>query len=383
MTVVVLVGLFLIPNAQAAVMKHSFIVFLSLLVFFGCSKSKKETSKHDSASADASGLQLFQQGDEFGYRDIIGQIAIKPQFAEAGEFSEGLARAKRNAGSRWGYINSAGDEVIAPQFDGASDFHDGKAVIQSGEKFMYIGPDGKSLGLFEDAPPYREFSAGDTLFVIHPNGLIARALGDMSSEAVGEVQFGEPVEYVYDPHPRQEQTIEGLRGAWLAVRFQGKRGYLFDVYLSRFPQTEEKRVVESYKVVVSSANNENYSTYTLTKYLSRGRAEIHEGLEWAESQEIVPASTVDQVIARMKLFPSGEVGAVVSQFNGDSGTFTTQSGDNVVIVVRRDSGGFFDHVTFARKTEEENLDVSISRYSFHDVEITIASTPTESQDQTE
>jgi hypothetical protein len=89
------------------------------------------------------------------------------------------------------------------------------------------------------------------------------------------------------------------------------------------------------------------------------------------------------VIGRMKLFPSGEVGSVVSQFNGDSGTFTTESGDNVVVTVQRDASGFLDHVTFERKTEEENLDVSISRYSFHDVEITIASTSTQSQDKSE
>jgi hypothetical protein len=364
-------------------MKFTSIYFLAVFILLGCSKTKTGTSNQGSTTADASGLQLFQEGDEFGYKDIVGQVTIKPQFAEAGEFSEGLARVKPDSRGRWGYINSAGDEVIAPQFDGASDFHEGKAVAQVNEKFLYVGPDGKSLGFFEDALSYRPLSAGDTLFAIHPNGLIARALGDMKSDAVGEVQFGEPVEYVYDPNGRQYQTIDGLRGAWLAVRFQGKRGYLFDVYLSRFPQTDEKRVMESYKVVASAANNENYSTYTLTKYLSGGRANVHEGQEWAESQEIVPASTVDQVIGRMKLFPSGEVGSVVSQFNGESGTFTTESGDKVIVTVHRDPGGFLDHVTFERKTEEEDLDVGISRYSFHDVEVTIASTSTQSQDKSE
>ncbi len=362
-------------------MKPLLIISFSAFVLIGCSKTKTDSSKQGTGASDAAGLQLFQEGEAFGYRDVIGQIAIKPQFAEAGEFAEGLARVKPNAGGKWGYINEAGDEVIPPQFDGASDFSDGRTVVQTGEKFVYIGPDGKPLGFFEETPAHKSLSAGDTLFAIHPAGMIARATGGVNSDPVGQVQFGEPVEYVYDPHPRQEQTIDGLHGAWLAVRFQEKRGYLFDVYLSRFPQTEEKRVVESYKVVVSSANNENYSTYTLTKYLSGGRVEVHEGFDWAESQEVVPSSTVDQVIGRMKLFPSGEIGAVVTQFTGDAGTFTTPSGDHVVVTVHRDSGGFLDHVTFARKTEEENLDVSISRYSFHDVEITIASTSTESQDQ--
>ncbi len=362
-------------------MKRIVILLLSLLTLLGCSKTKTGTSKQGSTAADASGLELFQQDDRFGYKDLSGEIAIKPQFAEAGEFSEGLARVKPDPQGQWGYVNSSGDRVIPPQFDGASDFLNGKAVVQSNEKFLYISADGLPLGFFEDAPVYRPLSAGDTLFIIHPNGLIARGLGDMNSDAVGEVQFGEPVEYVYDPHQRQFQAIEGLRGAWLSVRFQGKRGYLFDLYLSRFPQAEEKRPVETYKVVVSAANNQNYSTYTLTKFVSGGRLNTHEGVDWAESQEIVPASNVDQVIAKMKLFPSGVVGSVIDQFTGESGTFTTQNGESVVISVRRDSGGFLEDVTFSRKTDEENLDISVSQYNIHDVEITISSTSTQSQDQ--
>ncbi len=364
-------------------MKHLSIIILAALTLLGCSKAKKSSEGQGAGASEAGGLQLFQQGGEFGYRDVVGQVVIKPQFAEAGEFSEDLARVRPESSGPWGYINPAGDVVIPPQFEGASDFHGGRAVVQSGDKFSYIGPDGKSLGFFEEAPPYRALSAGDTLFVIHPDGLIARSSGDAGSPSVGPVQFGEPVVYVYDPHDRQEQTIDGLHGAWLAVRFGEKRGYLFDVYLSRYPQAAEKIAVESYNVVASSANNENYSVYTLTRYRSGGCVEVHEGLDWAESQEIVPSSTVDQVVGRLKLFPSGEVGLVVGLFNGESGSFDDGSGNNVAITVRRDTEGFLDQVTFARKTDEETFDLSISRYSFHDVEITISSTTTKSQAQDE
>ncbi len=364
-------------------MKLFLVVSIFAFIFLGCSKNKAGSSNQGSGASEAGGLQLFQEEDGFGYRDIVGQIAIRPQFAEAGEFSEGLARVKPDAGGPWGYINTSGEMVIPPKFDGASDFHDGKAVVQTGDKFVTIGPDGASMGFFEEAQRYRALSAGDTLFVIHPNGLIARSSGNEHAASVGTVAFGDPVEYVYDPHTRNEETIDGLRGAWLAVRFGKQRGYLFDVYLSRYPQTEEKRTVESYNVFVTSANNEHYSVYTLTKYRSGGRLEVHEGLDWAESQEIVPSASVDQAIGRMKLFPSGEVGLVVSVFNGESGTFDDGAGNTVVISVRRDADGFLDQVTFERKTEEENFDLSVSRYSFHDVEVTMASTPTKPQEQAE
>ena len=364
-------------------MKSFLVISLSALILLGCSKRKPGSSNEGANGSDAGGLQLYQQGDEFGYRDIVGRVVIRPQFAEAGEFSEGLARVKPDAGGPWGFINSSGDMAIPPKFDGASDFHDGKAVVQSGDKFITIGPDGTSLGLFDEAPPYRALSAGDTLFVIHPNGLIVRLAGSTHASSVGTVAFGSPVEYVYDPHARNEETIDGLRGAWLAVRFGEQRGYMFEVYLSRYPQAGEKNVVESYKVVATGANNQNYSTYTLTKYRSGGRLEVHEGLDWAESQEITPSATVDQVVGRLKLFPSGEVGLVVNLFNGESGTFDDGSGNSVVITVRRDSDGFLDQVTFERKTDEENFDLSISRYSFHDVEITMTSTATKTQEPSE
>ncbi len=362
-------------------MKTIIILLLSVLILQGCSKSKKGASGRGSGSTDASGLALFQENGQFGYKDISGQIAIKAQYAEAGEFSEGLARVKAEGDGAWGYINPSGDQIIPPQFQGASDFIDGRAVVLSSDKFLYISPEGLPLGYYEESPSYHALSAGDTLFVIHPNGLIARAAGDLNSEAVGEVQFGEPVEYVYDPNARQYESIEGLRGAWFAVRFGEKRGYLFDVYLSRFPQAEEKRVVESYKVVVSQANNQNYSTYTLAKYLSSGRLTVHEGLDWAESQEIVPASSLEQVIARMKLFPSGDVGSVVGPFVGESAEYTTQNGEPVTATVRRDASGFLENVTFTRKTEDQTLDIGINRYNIHDVEIVISSTSTEEQSQ--
>ena len=352
----------------------STILLIGVLVSItGCSRTKKDSSNTQKATGGAVTLQLFQEDGVFGYREVDGPVAIKPKFTEAGEFSEGLARVKVDPADPWGYINTSGETMITPQYEGASDFVNGKAVVLTNEKFMEITPEGIPVGVFEYDQPYKPPSAGEHLFVVHPSGLIARALGESSSDAVGNVQFGEEVEYVYDPHPKQSETIEGFRGNWLSVRYQNKRGYLFDVFLSRLPQTEEKRVVESYHVIVSGLEGDGYSVYDLSKFSSGGRLKTHEGSTWAESEEIVPNATVDQVIAKERLFPSGDRGTIVQRFTGESRTFTTDNGESFSITVRRDAQGFLESVVFSRKTDEVTTDLNIERHNLHDVAISIAS----------
>jgi hypothetical protein len=191
---------------------------------------------------------------------------------------------------------------------------------------------------------------------------------------MGQVQFGEAVTSAYDPHPKRYQTIDGLRGTWLSVRYQNKQGYLFDLYLSKYPQALEKRPVETYRVVVSSRNDNSYSAYRLTRYFSGGRLNTRDGSNWTESQEIIPNSNVEGVIARLKLFPMGEIGPIVQRFSGESGTYTTDKGETVAVAVRRYADGFFETVSFSKKSESGTFDFTLSRFSTDDVEITTSAT---------
>jgi hypothetical protein len=352
-------------------MKYVSLILVLVCTFIGCSKSKQNSTK---TSADASTLRLYQQSGLFGYRDLTGIVVLEAQFADAGEFSEGLARVRLDASGPWGYINSSADVVIPAQFDGASDFHNGKAVVLLNDRFFYVGPDGKRLGAFDEEIRDRPLSVGDTLYVIHPNGLIARSLGDLNASAMGQLQFGEAVTYAYDPHPKQYQTIEGLRGAWLPVRYQNKQGYLFDLYLSKYSNALEKRPLETYRVVVSSKDDNSYSVYTLTRYFSGGRLNTHDGSTWTESREIVPNADVEQVIARLKLFPTGEIGSIVQRFTGESGSYTTDKGEIITLAVRRYADGFFETVSFSKKSEAGTIDFALSRFSRNDVEITTSTT---------
>ena len=352
-------------------MNKAWLVPIFVLVFIGCSKSKQNSSH---TSAEASALHLFQQAGRFGYRDLTGIVVLDAKFVDAGEFSEDLARVRLDPNGSWGYINSSGDVVIPAQFDGASDFHNGKAIVLINDKYYFIATDGKRLGTFDEETHDKLLSVGDTLYVIHPNGLIARALGDLNASAMGQVQFGEAVTYAYDPHPKQFQSIDGLRGAWLSVRYQNKQGYLFGLYLSRYLQTTEKRAVETYRVVVSSKNDNSYSVYTLTRYSSGGFLNTHDASQVTESREIVPNANVEEVIARMKLFPTGEFGPIVQRFTGVSGSFTNENGETVAIAVRRFADGFFDTVSFSRKGDTGTFEFTLTKVSREDVEITTSTT---------
>ena len=89
------------------------------------------------------GLRLFQQDNgRYGYLDRTGEIAISPIYAEASDFSEGLAAAaiRNGATLEWGFINPDGKWIISPTFSNKpGDFHEGLAVVKKKNgKHVYI-----------------------------------------------------------------------------------------------------------------------------------------------------------------------------------------------------------------------------------------------------
>jgi hypothetical protein len=362
-------------------MKNVCVLLILASILVGCSKTKQNSAK---PSADVASLQLFQQGSEFGYKDMSGTVVLKPQFADAGEFTEGLARVKPDAKGGWGYIDGSGTLVISPQYEAASDFVDGMAIVLSKGQFTYIGLDGGSMGAFAEDDPAKPLSPGDTLYVIHPNGLIARASGSLQGAPVIQVPANKTVLYVHDPQPLRSDAYEGLRGTWILTRYQGKTGYLFDLFLSRYSQALEHQPVEHYRVVASSLSGDAYAVYTLTSFATGGHSIEREGPNWTENDEVVPGATIDQVLARMKLHPVGDLGLLVAFFKGASARTTTEQGDTVTVNVRRDGRGFLENVILTRKGEESSFDATISTHGTHDVEIltTLTTAPAESETQT-
>ena len=81
------------------------------------------------------------EGGKFGFINKKGELVIKPQFAIAHKFSEGLASVRKEEGGKMGFIDREGNFVIEPQFDWIElGFFEGLAAVQKerGGKWGYI-----------------------------------------------------------------------------------------------------------------------------------------------------------------------------------------------------------------------------------------------------
>ncbi|QHT71243.1 WG repeat-containing protein [Rhodocytophaga rosea] len=97
-------------------------------------------------------------GRQWGFMNREGKVVIEPQFAQVGEFSEGLCWVY--VGNKAGFINTKGEMVIPPQFTSIKDFVEGRSIglLEDGN---YVAIDTK--GTIVNQIPYRvmgEFHAG-------------------------------------------------------------------------------------------------------------------------------------------------------------------------------------------------------------------------------
>jgi len=88
------------------------------------------------------GLARFQDdaSELYGFIDERRRVAIKPQFPEAGDFVEGVARVR--VGHDWGFIDKKGKVIIEPKYWEANDFSEGLASVRIGDKWGFIRKDG-------------------------------------------------------------------------------------------------------------------------------------------------------------------------------------------------------------------------------------------------
>lgn len=97
------------------------------------------------------GLACVVKNGKYGYITRNGEWAIKPAYAMAGSFSNGLAPALDEKTRKWGFVNKKGDWAIEPQFSKAKDFSDGLAAVWIDFKWGYIDV----YGNYAIQPQYR------------------------------------------------------------------------------------------------------------------------------------------------------------------------------------------------------------------------------------
>lgn len=88
----------------------------------------------EAAGAFSDGLLPVSFRGRWGAVDGEGRPAVPPQFDWLGEFREGLAPARREAGGRCGYVDRAGAVVIAPRFRSCRAFSGGLAAVDLAER---------------------------------------------------------------------------------------------------------------------------------------------------------------------------------------------------------------------------------------------------------
>ncbi|MDR0954646.1 MAG: WG repeat-containing protein [Rikenellaceae bacterium] len=124
----------------------------------------------DNAFNFSEGLARVKINDKYGYIDQAGREVIAPKYDEARGFSEGLALVIING--KWGYIDKTGRKVIAPKYDDAWVFFEGLAAVKINDEWGYNDKWGyiDKTGQKAIAPKYDDagyFSEGLTIVKIN------------------------------------------------------------------------------------------------------------------------------------------------------------------------------------------------------------------------
>ncbi|MBQ1884053.1 MAG: WG repeat-containing protein, partial [Bacteroidales bacterium] len=94
------------------------------------------------------GLACVRLDGKFGYIDTTGNVVIEPQFDDARDFANGLARVELDFHypTEYGYINTKGKMIIEPQFSEASDFYsNGLAKVWTNGYYGCVDRTGKMV----------------------------------------------------------------------------------------------------------------------------------------------------------------------------------------------------------------------------------------------
>jgi hypothetical protein len=151
-----------LPNKTPAMWLAIRLIFIIVAVYaFAVAQSNQSAPR----------LRPIQQDGKWGYIDSTGKIVVKPRFAWAEEFSEGLA-AFENEDGKHGYIDDTGRIVIDPKFDNWTEFSEGLAAVSIDFEWGYIDKTGKWA-----IPPQfavgRPFSDGLALVAVALNGKVS------------------------------------------------------------------------------------------------------------------------------------------------------------------------------------------------------------------
>lgn len=77
----------------------------------------------------------------YGFVDQNGNVIVEPKYAEAGNFSEGLAKVGKDG--KYGFVDKGGKVVVPLEYDVAGDFSDGLAPVGKSGKYGFVDQSGQ------------------------------------------------------------------------------------------------------------------------------------------------------------------------------------------------------------------------------------------------
>ncbi len=111
---------------------------LLVLVSFGCQMNAQ--SSNGTSKPTPPPLYRISQNGLYGYIDSTGKVQVQPVFANAGDFSEGLAAVREKG--LFGFIDVHGQYIFKPEFEYAESFEQGKALVWTNGKYIELSRDG-------------------------------------------------------------------------------------------------------------------------------------------------------------------------------------------------------------------------------------------------
>ncbi len=87
-------------------------------------------------------------------------MIIYPQFEDAGNFSEGLAKTKLYG--KYGFINRENTVIIPREYNNAGDFSEGLANVELNDRWGFINESGKEIipFIYDNAAPFGKINKG-------------------------------------------------------------------------------------------------------------------------------------------------------------------------------------------------------------------------------
>lgn len=152
------------------------------------------------------GYARVKDGENYGYLDTTGEVAVECIYEDARDFGDnGLAAVK--VGYNWGFINGEGEMMIKPQFSSASAFAGGYAVVEYGAGWGVIDTEGN----FVINPSYESVSRmGNTgLYAAreYAKPMIINEIGKIVSPLMTEEGLMEESQYVNYPEGMELKMI--------------------------------------------------------------------------------------------------------------------------------------------------------------------------------